>query len=88
MQVTQYIRPDSEDKRDDDNEKERSVWVRSEDGSEYDVSVIKTDGEWESGSISNVIVEKDIKRRDGDFRNQLREMAVKAVKSIESINEV
>lgn len=78
--------PDAQEESETDN-KQRSVWIEVEDGSEYDVSVIKEDEGWEAGSISDVIVETPIQRVDRETTKRLREVAVDVAQSIENINE-
>lgn len=82
MKVSSYIKPDEQE----DNGEERDVWVELEDGDEYDIQVIKEDGEWTAGQMENVIADRSIGSRDTEVIQEMKEISIDVVKSIESIN--
>lgn len=82
MKVSSYIKPDEQE----DEGEERDVWVELEDGDEYDIQVIKEEGEWRAGQMENVIADRSIGSRDTEVIQEMKEISIDVVESIESIN--
>lgn len=81
MRVSSYVIPEDEEESNMCN-----VWIKTDNGDEYDVSVGYSGDEYRAKSIDRVIADISLRRRSSEEVEKMKEIAIKTVRSIHHID--